>query len=96
MCLVMETPAKLKKAMEKTMRESRPQRVPEFDIWVKASKEHVKVENGFYFIFVFAFTDPLLYLLTTTCKIVPVVYYSIYLIFLFLPPGASFSLCFVV
>ena len=73
MCLVMETPAKLKKAMENTMRESSPQRVPEFDIWVKASGEHVKVENGFYF--VFAFTHPLLYLLTTTSKVVLVVYY---------------------
>ena len=35
----METPAKLKKAMENTIRERRPQRVPEFDIWVKASEE---------------------------------------------------------
>ena len=63
MCLVMDTPAKLKKAMEKTMRESSPQRVPEFDIWVKASGEHVKVKNGFYFFYLFAFTHPLLYLL---------------------------------
>ena len=39
MCLVMETPAKLKKAMENTIRERSPQRVPEFDIWVKASEE---------------------------------------------------------
>ena len=42
MCLVMETPAKLKKAMENTMRESSPQRVPELDIWVKASETKVK------------------------------------------------------
>ena len=39
MCLVMETPAKLKKAMENTIRDRSPQRVPEFDIWVKASEK---------------------------------------------------------
>jgi len=43
----METPAKLKKAMENTIRERRPQRVPEFDIWVKASDES---ESGRHFI----------------------------------------------
>ena len=47
MCLVMETPAKLKKAMENTIRERSPQRVPEFDIWVKASEES---ESGKHFI----------------------------------------------
>ena len=37
MCLVIDTPAKLKKAMEQTKRNSSPHSVPEFEICVKAS-----------------------------------------------------------
>ena len=37
--MVTVIPAKLKKAMENTIRERSPQRVPELDIWVKASEE---------------------------------------------------------